>query len=503
MLYDLVMGSIDWAAALRVSVLLLCAAACNQVGTCGREGAERVSGSQVTSPASRDFGDGIYEVIPRGPFHVDERLRREPAAPPKAAATAPTIVLAVLDTVRADHTSLCGYRRQSTPYLESLKAKGAAHSCRAYAPGDWSLPSHASYFTGVSVARHGAHYAYDRNDADGTRVRSLYVYPLRDDIPTLAEELRSRGYQTVLVSDNGLLGEAGLQRGFSVVATRPRKHDPRVDWVPPTLKRVLAEQVDPDKPLFLVLNYLEAHDPWTVPDPKLGWDLATPQMTPDEFEARFGAFLQGRLARDDAFALHRQLVDLYDYGVRREDAALEQSLRTLRSAGWLAPGFRIAITADHGEMLMEHGMWRHSFVFEGNARIPFVYWTDGETPSLPEPFPAVAVHSLLRDGALPDPMPRVESVAIPNPDNTVGGGPTASPAAAMWFGDEKLLWIGGEFLRIDLTGDPHERAPKPLGEHPRRPQLEALVAAIQSNEEREQDVDPALVEQLRALGYVE
>ena len=55
------------------------------------------------------------------------------------------------------------------------------------------------------------------------------------------------------------------------------------------------------------------------------------------------------------------------YGVRREDAALEQSLRTLRSAGWLAPGFRIAITADHGEMLMEHGMWRHSFVFEGRS----------------------------------------------------------------------------------------------------------------------------------------
>jgi hypothetical protein len=196
-------------------------------------------------------------------------------------------------------------------------------------------------------------------------------------------------------------------------------------------------------------------------------------------------------------------VGLSDYGVRREDAALEQSLTTLQSAGWLAPGFRIAVTADHGEMLMEHGMWRHSFVFEGNARIPFVYWTDGDTPALPEPFPAVAVHGLLRDGALPDPLPPVETVAIPNPDNTAGRGPTGAPAAAMWFGDEKLVWIGGELFRVDLTRDPYERSPRPLGQHPRRTELEVLVAAIQSSERREQDVDPALVEQLRALGYVE
>lgn len=152
---------------------------------------------------------------------------------------------------------------------------------------------------------------------------------------------------------------------------------------------------------------------------------------------------------------------------------------------------------------MEHGMWRHSFVFEGNARIPFLYWTDGEPPSLPEPFRAVAVHSLLRDGELPDPMPAVEMVAIPNPDNIAGDGPTTAPAAAMWFGDEKLLWVDAQLLRIDLNEDPDERAPTPLGEHPHRAQLEALVAAIQSNEQREEEVDPALVEQLRALGYVE
>jgi hypothetical protein len=484
------MGSLDFSRGLLSALLLVCVTACEK--------------DNEPQPI-RDFGDGIYQAIPRGRFHVDEALATEPAEPAEATATAPTVVLAVLDTVRADHTSICGYRRQTTPYLQSLADRGAIHTCRAYAPGDWSLPSHASYFTGVSVARHGAHYARggDGVDKKGERVRSLYVYPLREDVPTLAEQMRKRGYQTVLVTDNGLLSEAGLQRGFSVVAVRPKNHDPRVDWVPPTLKRVLADQVDPKKPLFLVLNYVQAHDPWVAPDRTLGWDLLEPQMVPAEFGAGFQLFLQGKLGPEETRLTRRQLHDLYDYGVYREDRALQQSLSTLESAGWLKPGYRIGITADHGELLMERGLWRHLFVYEANTRVPFLYWTDGKAPALPEPFPAVAVHDLLLHGELPDPLPIVESVAIPNPDNQGLRGVIAQPAAAMWFGAEKLLWIGGEYLHIDLANDPEERAPKPLGEHPKRPRLEALVAAIESADERQPEVDEALVEQLRALGYLE
>ncbi len=496
------MGSIDVRASLRVAALLFCVAGCQGPGTCNRDDVKQAS-AVAEQPVPGSVGNDIYEVIPRGPFHLDEALKTKAPEPRRASPKAPTVVLAVLDTVRADHASLCGYGRKTTPYLEALKARGAVYSCRAYTPGDWSLPTHASYFTGVSVARHGAHYAHDAKDEKGKRVRSLYVYPLRDDVRTLAEDMRARGYQTVLVSDNGLLGEAGLQRGFSVVATRPRKHDPRADWVPPTLRRVLAEEVVPSKPLFLVLNFLQAHDPWIAPDPKLGWDLLDPQMLPADFKTDFGLYLRGRLKPGDEGMLRHQLIDLYDYGVYREDQALQHTLSTLERAGWLQGGYRIGITADHGEMLMEHGMWRHLFVYEGNTRVPFLYWTNGAPPELPEPFPAIAVHSLLRDGRLPDPMPAVESVAIPNPDGRHRKGSTSKPAAAMWFGDEKLVWMGGTYMRIDLAEDPGELAPEPLGDHPKRAELEALVAAIESGKNRQEDVDPAVVEQLRALGYVE
>ena len=207
------MGSFDLCASLRLIAVLVCLAACRGGSSCSGDAGDRTSAGRETL-VSGQVADGIYEVLPRGPFHLDDALKNEPPEPAIATPKAPTVVLAVLDTVRADHTSLCGYPRKTTPYLESLKERGAVHSCRAYTPGDWSLPTHASYFTGVSVARHGAHYAYDAKDEKGERIRSLYVYPLRDEVRTLAEEMRDRGYQTVLVSDNGLLARPVCSVGF-------------------------------------------------------------------------------------------------------------------------------------------------------------------------------------------------------------------------------------------------------------------------------------------------
>ena len=61
------------------------------------------------------------------------------------------VMLAVMDTVRADHTSLCGYERPTTPRLDKLSTKATAKSCEAYSPAPWTHPSHASMFTGKPV----------------------------------------------------------------------------------------------------------------------------------------------------------------------------------------------------------------------------------------------------------------------------------------------------------------------------------------------------------------
>ena len=119
-----------------------------------------------------------------------------PLPPPDA----PNVLLLVLDTVRADHLSLYGYERPTTPVLERLAERGVRFDeARATAP--WTLPSHASLFTGRWPHQLGVEW----------------LTPLRGSFPTLSEYLASRGYATAGFVANTLYCsyETGLNRGFT------------------------------------------------------------------------------------------------------------------------------------------------------------------------------------------------------------------------------------------------------------------------------------------------
>ena len=72
--------------------------------------------------------------------------------------TLPNIVLIVLDTMGAKHMSLYGYPRLTTPNLERLAEEFKVFT-RCYATSCWTIPSHASMFTGLYPSQHGAHEA--------------------------------------------------------------------------------------------------------------------------------------------------------------------------------------------------------------------------------------------------------------------------------------------------------------------------------------------------------
>jgi hypothetical protein len=113
--------------------------------------------------------------------------------------TPPSFVIVILDTVRADRTSAYGYERDTTPHLSGLAARGVRFDS-AYATGCWSLPSHASLFTGLTASRHGAHNEH---------------LALEDHHPTLAETLARHGYQTASFTANPWIGDGtGMARGF-------------------------------------------------------------------------------------------------------------------------------------------------------------------------------------------------------------------------------------------------------------------------------------------------
>ena len=105
----------------------------------------------------------------------------------------------VWDTVRADHLSLHGYGRPTTPNLERLAARGVRFNL-AFSTSSWTLPSHASLFTG--------RWPHE--------LRVDWTVPLGNDFPTLAEYLGAQGYDTAGFAANVdyCSRETGLARGF-------------------------------------------------------------------------------------------------------------------------------------------------------------------------------------------------------------------------------------------------------------------------------------------------
>ena len=157
-------------------------------------------------------------------------------------------VLVILDTVRADHTSVCGYERPTTPVLEQLVADGASVNCNAWAPGSWTLPSHASFFTGLEVPDHQAHLVDQKESAQEDGVRGIGpARGLSSEYLTIAEQRPA-----ILVSANPVLGPAsGLDQGFRYAYTGLKFGDTYADDFVTALEIALEQVIDGD---LIVLN---------------------------------------------------------------------------------------------------------------------------------------------------------------------------------------------------------------------------------------------------------
>ena len=171
---------------------------------------------------------------------------------------APNIVLVVLDTVRDDHTAVGGGPRGLTPAFDGFSA-GATVFTNAWATAPWTPPSHASMFTGMLPSEHGCTHQYPRLDAA---------------LPTLAELLGRAGYETAAFYSNPWLSDrtTAICRGFQVKREAPPRGGvpgDRGSWKGDqggratnrnTLSWLRSRRAD--RPFFLFVNFLEAHDPY-------------------------------------------------------------------------------------------------------------------------------------------------------------------------------------------------------------------------------------------------
>ena len=328
----------------------------------------------------------------------------------------PDIVFLVLDTQRADRLSCYGHPAETSPYLDSLAAD-ATFFRHAIAPAQWTIPSHASMFTGVYPSQHHTHQS-----------DSLLPHTL----PTLAERLHASGYFTVGFCNNPLVGVVnnGLRRGFysflnysGLLTSRPNQigTGARSGWLDryrQLFKRLLGSLLNRvqdafarsdvllalsftpvmvpiwqtalsfkgntarslhdaaqllverrgvarDQPIFSFINLMGTHMPYHPP--RRFVERFAPHVLHDQsarrYLRRFNSDIYGWLAPlNSAIDDQRKatLDGMYNAEVAHQDEQLGVFLAKLRASGVLDRSI-IIVCADHGDHLGEKQLMGHGF----------------------------------------------------------------------------------------------------------------------------------------------
>jgi len=317
-----------------------------------------------------------------------------------APAGSPNVLLIILDTVRGFSLSPYGYERETTPNVARLAKEGVLFE-QAYSTAPWTLPSHASIFTGRP--RH--------------ELSTDMVTPLDGKWPTLAEAMSARGYATAgFVANLGYCtAESGLDRGFTHYEDLTTSwllvlHSSSLIRVAATktlvsllgggersrLYRKDADQINGDflrwipttdgRPFFAFLNYYDAHRPYLPPSP---YELKYSANIRD----RFRVVASGSKSKLPAEAT-QVLTDAYDGALAYLDDRIGQLIAELERQGILDNTI-VIITADHGEQFGEHGLFFHAnSLYSQLLRVPLIIVAKDRVPrglSVPTPVSLVDV----------------------------------------------------------------------------------------------------------------
>lgn len=264
----------------------------------------------------------------------------------------PNIALIVLDTVRRDYTGVGADSGavSFTPTLDRLGFEGAVFT-NACANAPWTVPSHASFFTGLLPSEHGCATANPR---------------LVTTQPTVAELLDRAGYATAAFYSNPWLAErtTGLLRGFRQTFEAPigTLHQLESRLGDQGGRNILGHFEnwfsgrDPKRPFFVFVNFLEAHLPYDPPDDYRRAHLAD-LPADDAVSIRWGHEFNAGLHPAAAVDWPR-VRRLYGGDVNAADRFLAGALDVLRRHGAL-DNTLLVVTSDHGENLGEHGLLEH------------------------------------------------------------------------------------------------------------------------------------------------
>jgi arylsulfatase A-like enzyme len=300
----------------------------------------------------------------------------------------PSVVLITMDTVRADHLSLYGYEKDTSPSLNALARRATLYR-HAESASDVTPASHGSLVTGLYPSQHGARL-------DRSQGLSL---PLDPDVPTLAAQLASSGYHTLgVVANHGYLGHAyGFDRGFHYydqrVPVRLLLDEPdrnhflrqgaerllqrlrptdlagvdyrRADEINGVVLPLFHQLKTEARPFFLFVNYMDAHWPYRPPRPfdtKFGGTSAR-SISAADYSALWADVNAARrtLTGAERAALESQ----YDGGIANVDRHIGALVDQLEQLD-LFDDCLFIVTSDHGEAFGERGLLEHGVSVYGD-----------------------------------------------------------------------------------------------------------------------------------------
>lgn len=300
-----------------------------------------------------------------------------PAVAARGNPNGPNIILVTIDTLRADHLGCYGYKRPTSPFLDSLAAEGTRFA-DASSAAPWTKPSTATILSGYYPSRHGALYH-----------GSLLNTP--DNGKTLAEVFQEKGYVTAgFVSNPNIKKMFKFDRGFDEFFDSPAEdtltqaavRDSVFGYILKELSRYQfnwkyrndAAEINrhalawldnnKDRRFFLYLHYIDPHEPYSPPA---------------DYEKQF--------AQNHGWTFHndrkrRVGVDLYDGEIRYNDDQLKIVGDKLKSSN-IWDNTIIIVTSDHGEEFFEHGALGHGFsLYQEVIHVPLLMRGPGITKNM-------------------------------------------------------------------------------------------------------------------------
>ena len=397
-------------------------------------------------------------------------------AEPLADDQRPNVIIILWDTTRADRLSLYGYDLETTPRMRAWAEKGVIFE-NAVSPAMWTVPSHASMFTGLPPTTHGAGQDYRWLDHSNV---------------TLAEHFRDNGYDTYAFSANPNLTTTGknLLQGFETVnvswggrwrkkvdentrakqierdaATEispsfPKKgtgHKPFTYNAGPVTQEAfggwLLKQRDESKPFLAYLSYMESHKP-RIPTLESRQKVADQDVVELALQTDISFEKQLAYSYDQISYTDKELEAInrtYDACLIDLDNATGDLLDQLEQRGYLENTI-VIFTSDHGEMLGEHQLFGHrASVFEELLHVPLVISWPGhiDAERVAEPVSNLDIYNTL-----------IELAGVPRPEqkmsmgNLVRDAKRAAGAFAEMMSVDNVGWKNVVALYPDLDRGP-------------------------------------------------